>query len=235
MPLDCLTTQLRKLGEYDATLNESENRQRLREIATTRHITCWADHSTIAGHTYVLYTFSCLYDEAVFLTQKELNEKGISMDIEETLSKPQIHIIARCSSSDEDTIAYAEERRECLQSLTTPVTSSTGLEFHDVLLYGATLSKLFGNSDKDVMALDRAKHATKQRPSSVTLRTKFKEFESRASTRVLQLYKYCNQEVSEWGKKFIMEHSVFPPNFLCHCKGLCNTETIACYFSQCTF
>ena len=87
----------------------------------------------------------------------------------------------------------------------------TPLEKHKCLTkLGATLSKLFGNSYKDVMALDRAKHATKQRPSSVTLRTKFKELESRASTRVLQLYTYCNQQVSEWEKKIIMEHSVFP-------------------------
>ena len=77
-------------------MDDDDKRQRLKEIQTTRPLTCWADHSTIAGHTYVLYTIGCLYDAAVFFTQDELNQNGIDINIEETLSKPLIHIIARC-------------------------------------------------------------------------------------------------------------------------------------------
>ena len=92
--------QLTKFGELDDFLNDSDKRQRLKEIQTTRHVTCWADHSTIAGHTYVVYTIGCLYDPAVFFTQQELKERGVNVDVEEIVNKPQIHIIARCGSSD---------------------------------------------------------------------------------------------------------------------------------------
>ena len=106
-------------------------------METTRHLSCWADHSTIAGHTYVLYTFSCLYDKAVFLSVNELAKNGdaISTNVEELIDQPQIHIIAQCGSSDENTLAYAEERRKCLRSLTEPVSTSTGIEYHHVLRY----------------------------------------------------------------------------------------------------
>ena len=48
--------------------------------------------------------------------------------------------------------------------------------------------KLFGDNDKDTIALDKAKHASKQRLSSKILRTEFQELETKISTKVLQLY-----------------------------------------------
>ena len=135
LPMESVNEQLCLLSEVDESLDNDDKRQRLKEIQTTRYLTCWADHSTIAGHTYVLYTIGCLYDAAVFFTQDELNQNGIDIDIEETLSKPLIHIIARCGSSDEDTVVYAEERRKCIQTLPTPVTTSTGIQFYDILRF----------------------------------------------------------------------------------------------------
>lgn len=55
--------------------------------------------------------------------------------MEEIIGKPQIQIIARCGSSDKHTLTYAEERRKCIRCLTEPVTTSTGVEYHDVLRY----------------------------------------------------------------------------------------------------
>ena len=135
LPMASINLQLQDFDDYDNSLNDSEKRQRLKEIQTTRHITCWADHSTIAGHSYVVYTISCLYDQSVFLTENKLKERGVNIDVEEIVNKPQIHIIARCGSSDEDTVAYAEDRRNCIQTLPTPVTTSTGIEFYDVLRF----------------------------------------------------------------------------------------------------
>ena len=105
LPMASINLQLQDFDEYDNSLNDSEKRQRLKEIRTTTHITCWADHSTIAGHSYVVYTISCLYDQSVFLTENELKERSVNIDVEEIVNKPQIHIIARCGSSDEDTVA----------------------------------------------------------------------------------------------------------------------------------
>ena len=95
IPIENISTRLKYLGEYSDDLNEKERRQKLKEIETTRYLTCWADHSTIAGHTYVLYTFSCLYDEAVFVAKTELSQRlANGIDVEELVGKPQIHIIA---------------------------------------------------------------------------------------------------------------------------------------------
>ena len=137
VPIAIVRDRLRYLGEYNENLSDDEQRLRLKELETTRYLSCWADHSTIAGHTYVLYMFSCLYDEAVFLSNDELTENGdsIGTDVEELVGQPQIHVIARCGSSDENTLAYAEERRKCIKCLTEPVITSTGVEYNDVLRY----------------------------------------------------------------------------------------------------
>lgn len=84
-------------------LAEKKLRERLQRFESTRHLMWWADHSTVAGHTYLVYTVSCLYDPAIFYTAEELNEKqGLHIDVEEVVTKPHIHIIAQCSSKDED-------------------------------------------------------------------------------------------------------------------------------------
>lgn len=93
------------------------------------------DHTTISGHSYLLYTFSCLYDQVVFYTPEKLKSNGNAVDVDEVIRKPQIHILARCSSSDEDTLAYSVERRSCLECLDKPVKTSCGIEFNDVLRF----------------------------------------------------------------------------------------------------
>ncbi len=133
-PIEEIIIRLKLLDEFDDALNEDNLRLRLKELETTRYLSCWADHSSIASHSYVLYTFSCLYDEAVFVTNDEVSLK-CGVDVEELIGKPQIHVIARCGSSDESTRQYAEERRKCLDSLNKPVTTSTGIDYNDVLRY----------------------------------------------------------------------------------------------------
>ncbi len=66
-----------------------------------------------------------------------MRERGISnnFDVEEVIGKPQIHIIARCGSADETTLAYADERRKGLASLTESVITSSGLQYNDVLRF----------------------------------------------------------------------------------------------------
>ena len=46
---------------------------------------------------------------------------------------------------------------------------------------GAALANLFGSTDEDSIAPDKVKHATKQRPPSKILKSKFQEMESRMS------------------------------------------------------
>ena len=75
---------------------------------------------------------------------------------------------------------------------------------------GAALAKLFGSTDEDSIALDKAKHAKKQQPTSKILKSKFQEMESRMSTKVLQVYSQCDDKVCAWEKNFISEQSRFP-------------------------
>ena len=80
---------LKRLHEFNPELDDDRMQQKLQQLETTRYINCWGDHTTIGGHSYVLYTFSCLYDKAIFYN------KGIALDIEEFV-QPQIHILSRC-------------------------------------------------------------------------------------------------------------------------------------------
>ena len=84
----------------------------------------------------------------MFFTQEELNERGIDVDTEEAVNKPEIHniIIARCGSSDEDTVAYAKERRKCIHDLPVPVTTSTGIEFHVLRFFTGDMPALAAES-----------------------------------------------------------------------------------------
>ena len=66
MPIEDVRSRLVSLNELISTATEQELKARLQTLETTRHLTCWSDHSTIAGHTYVLYTYSCLYDPQSF-------------------------------------------------------------------------------------------------------------------------------------------------------------------------
>ena len=117
MPIEDVTSRLATLNELNSTATEQELRARLQTLETTRYLTCWSDHSTIAGHTYVLYTYSCLYDPAVFYTKDEMKQRGKQLDVEEIIRLPQIHILAQCGSADNEQLAYADERRSSLASL----------------------------------------------------------------------------------------------------------------------
>ena len=72
MPIEDVKSRLATLNELNSTATEQELRARLQTLETTRYLTCWSDHSTIAGHTYVLYTYICLYDLAVFYIKDEM-------------------------------------------------------------------------------------------------------------------------------------------------------------------
>ena len=74
LPMETINTQLIKFCEVDDSLNDSDKRQRLKEIQTTRHVTCWADHSAIAGHTLCTQLAACMIQQ-FFFTQEEIKER----------------------------------------------------------------------------------------------------------------------------------------------------------------
>ncbi len=63
---------------------------------------------------------TCLYDPAGFYTPKKYKEKTRkSVDTQKEIEKPEVHFIARCHSTDQGQLTYAETRVKCIQELKT--------------------------------------------------------------------------------------------------------------------
>ena len=55
-----------------------------------------------------IFSVTCLYDPAVFYTNEEYKVKtGKNVNIQKEIERPELHIIARCSSSDHEQLLYA--------------------------------------------------------------------------------------------------------------------------------
>jgi len=78
-------------------------RENLKTLQTTRNLLVWLDNSTVANHGYMVCLITCLYDSAVFMTNKEVKEKtGKDVSVQKLIEQPEVHFIARCSSSDQE-------------------------------------------------------------------------------------------------------------------------------------
>ena len=74
----------------------NDNKEYLTGIERTRHLMIWADNSTLLNHGYLLITVNVLYDEAVFFTNKEMEEQGKgTIDVQSLVEKPQVYILAQ--------------------------------------------------------------------------------------------------------------------------------------------
>ncbi|CAB4002556.1 Hypothetical predicted protein [Paramuricea clavata] len=112
--------RLKVLGELEENkgLDEMAMREKLATLEQTRNLMVWLDNSTVANHGYLVCLVTCLYDPAVFHTPEEYKEKtSKSVDIQKEIENPEVHIIARCSSADQEQLTYAETRVECIQEL----------------------------------------------------------------------------------------------------------------------
>lgn len=57
----------------------------------------WADNATLLNHGYLLITVNVVYDEALFFTDKEIEEQGkANVDVQSLVERPQVYILARC-------------------------------------------------------------------------------------------------------------------------------------------
>lgn len=128
--------RLKAIGEYHENESEDTMRQRLKKIERTRYFKIWHDLSTIANHSHLVFMASCLYDPAVYYTNKEFAEKHHKqLDVQAKVEAPQVHIIARSSSTDYEQLAYTDTRIECLCELTDHVKTENGHEVTDVMRF----------------------------------------------------------------------------------------------------
>ena len=91
-------------------------RAKLKSISRIRHLKVWHDHSDIAGHSHLFVLIAVVYDQALYYTSKEMQDKGINIDVP-AIEDPQLHILSRSSSSINDQTQFIESRRECLLEL----------------------------------------------------------------------------------------------------------------------
>ena len=74
-----------------------------------------------------------MYDTACFLTNDEYCLKlKRRIDVQATVEKPYLYILARCPSNDQQ-ILYSEERISDVLKINEPVQSYNGLEIYNVL------------------------------------------------------------------------------------------------------
>lgn len=122
-----------ELSKEDDSKLLAELTDKLRRFERTRHIMLWHDHSSILNHGHLLMTANVIYDSAVFYTSKEMEDKiGYKMDVQQIVESPHIYILARCSDSVADQMAYSETRMEDIREMSTSkIVSSHGAEVVD--------------------------------------------------------------------------------------------------------
>ena len=128
--------QLKKLNEYNPDDGLTKMRKKLQKISTTRHLQIWHDHSTLANTGHIIFTVNCLYDPAIYMTDKEYKDTtGKVVDVQTEIEKPHVYIVARCRSCDAEQLAYVETRLCCLQHLQKNLKTADGVEIKDKMRF----------------------------------------------------------------------------------------------------
>ena len=111
-------------------------RERLKVMERTRHLLVWHDLSTVANHSHLVFMATCLYDQATFYTNSEYEAiTGKKVNIQSLVEAPSLYIVARSSSCDEDQLCYIETRLDCLEELSDPTTTTTGVPVADKMRF----------------------------------------------------------------------------------------------------
>lgn len=109
--------KLKGFGESTNLCSIEELQSKMKRMERTRHIQLWHDGSTIANHSHIVFNVNIMYDTAVYLTDIEYFAKfGRRICVQSVVEKPQLYIIARCRSNDEQ-LGYVDTRVECLKDL----------------------------------------------------------------------------------------------------------------------
>ena len=76
---------------------------------------------------------SCLYDPAFYLTDEDYKATTGKYINVQRLIEPQLHIVARCSSSDVEHLAYSETKLQCIADLKRNLSTTQQVEVIDIL------------------------------------------------------------------------------------------------------
>ena len=99
----------------------------------TRHLICWHDGATLAGHGYILTTFSELYNPTTHYCDDEFLAK-FKKDIhaQPHIEKAVLYLIARCPATDQQ-LLYSSLRLTDIIVLKEELSTSNGLMLTDKL------------------------------------------------------------------------------------------------------
>ena len=76
--------------------------KKMKHFERTRHLMMWHGGSTLSSHSYLFMMVSIVYDRAVFLANEEYEQNyHTSLDIQSTVGKPQVYLLACCPSNDQ--------------------------------------------------------------------------------------------------------------------------------------
>ena len=105
----------------------SEAKKELQLLSHTRHLQVWHNNSTIAINGYFMVTINTCDDKNIHYTREEYKEKpGIDINVQADIEKPQLHILAKTSSSIEDQLLHSSTRLECIKGLDIELEISNG-------------------------------------------------------------------------------------------------------------
>ena len=120
--------ELKRINEYKHDIKDHETEvllHRLKMFHHTRHLMMWHDGSTVSNHSHILMMVKCVYDPAIFYTNKEYRAHfHQNIDINTEVEKPFLYIFGRCPASDEQ-LKYIDTRSEDLEEMLIPVEGYT--------------------------------------------------------------------------------------------------------------
>ena len=110
--------------------------RKLKLFQRNRALWVWSDHSVLQGYGLVLIVVGIVYDPLVFYTDSELAESHkTKMNVQELVEQGEIYIMTHCSSSSADQAGLTPERVACLDTLSDPITTESGIKIYDTVRF----------------------------------------------------------------------------------------------------
>ena len=94
--------RINEFSQYDTKMPKKDIIIKRKYLQRTRHLMCWHDGVALAGHGYILITFSELYNPGLHYRDDEFaaNFKK-DIHVQPHIEKPVLYLIARCPATDQ--------------------------------------------------------------------------------------------------------------------------------------
>ena len=127
--------RIHEFSQYNTNMSKKDIIIKLKHLQRTRHLMCWHDGATLAGHGYILMTFSELYNPAIHYRDHEFLAKfKKDIHVQPHIEKPVLYLIARCSATDQQ-LLYSSLRLTDIFELKEELSTSSGLILTDKLRF----------------------------------------------------------------------------------------------------